>query len=43
MSSVYLVLGSWHEAVRLRMAYGSPYEEYMRSGVGFYLPAIHAS
>jgi protein-S-isoprenylcysteine O-methyltransferase Ste14 len=43
VSSVYLVLGSWHEAVRLRVAYGSPYEEYMRSGVGFYLPAIHGS
>jgi protein-S-isoprenylcysteine O-methyltransferase Ste14 len=38
VASLYLVLGSWHEAIRLRAAYGPVYEEYMESGVRFYLP-----
>lgn len=37
-STVYLVLGSIHEEVRLRSAYGRAYERYQRSGVPFYVP-----
>ena len=37
-ASAYLVLGSRHEERRLREAYGAPYEEYLKSGVPFYLP-----
>lgn len=37
-STVYLLLGSIHEEVRLRAAYGRAYERYQKSGVPFYLP-----
>lgn len=37
-ATVYLVIGSWHEEVRLRQAYGERYEAYQRSGVPFYSP-----
>ena len=37
-STAYLVLGSLHEEVRLRSAYGPAYERYQRSGVPFYVP-----
>lgn len=40
LSTLYLVAGSWHEAVRLRAVYGKAYDDYTRSGVPFYLPAI---
>lgn len=40
LSTFYLVVGSWHEAVRLRAAYGKVYDDYTRSGVPFYLPSI---
>lgn len=39
-STLYLALGSRHEAARLRAAYGPAYEAYLRSGVPFYLPAL---
>ena len=38
VSSAYLVLGSWHETVRLRAAYGTVYQQYEQEGVPFYLP-----
>jgi hypothetical protein len=34
-STVYLVLGSFHEEVRLRIRYGEAYERYVRSHVNF--------
>lgn len=37
-STAYLVLGSIHEEVRLRAAYGTAYERYLASGVPFYAP-----
>jgi protein-S-isoprenylcysteine O-methyltransferase Ste14 len=38
VATAYLVLGSWHEEVRLRRAYGEPYGAYRRSGVPFFVP-----
>lgn len=38
VSSVYLVLGSMHEAVRLHAAYGKGYENYVSSGIPFFWP-----
>jgi len=38
VSTVYLVLGSWHEEARLRKAYGTAYAKYQSSGVPFYWP-----
>ncbi|HEX8409078.1 MAG TPA: hypothetical protein VF883_09450 [Thermoanaerobaculia bacterium] len=38
IATLYLVLGSVHEEVRLRSQYGEAYERYRRSGVPFYLP-----
>lgn len=37
-ATVYLVVGSLHEEVRLRQAYGEAYCAYQRSGIAFYLP-----
>jgi protein-S-isoprenylcysteine O-methyltransferase Ste14 len=37
-TSLYLVLGSIHEEIRLRAAYGNRYTIYQHSGVPFYLP-----
>jgi protein-S-isoprenylcysteine O-methyltransferase Ste14 len=39
-ATVYLVVGSVHEEVRLRKAYGRPYVAYRRSGVPFFAPRI---
>ena len=36
--TVYLVLGSIHEESRRRVTYGQVYEDYMRSGVPFFIP-----
>jgi protein-S-isoprenylcysteine O-methyltransferase Ste14 len=37
LSAIYLVVGSMHEEVRLRAAYGKAYSRYQASGVPFYL------
>lgn len=37
-ATAYFLIGSWHEEVRLRHAYGETYESYRRSGVPFYFP-----
>lgn len=37
-TTVYLVVGSWHEEVRLREAYGDRYTAYQSSGIPFYSP-----
>lgn len=37
-STAYLVLGSVHEEVRLRAAYGDSYARYQASGVPFFIP-----
>jgi hypothetical protein len=34
----YLVVGSFHEAYRLRQRYGDAYAAYERSGVSFFAP-----
>jgi steroid 5-alpha reductase family enzyme len=38
LATLYLVLGSWHEELRLHQAYGRRYRAYERSGVPFFLP-----
>jgi methanethiol S-methyltransferase len=43
VASVYLVIGSWHEEVRLRSAYGDEYQNYTRSGVPFYVPRVRTN
>jgi hypothetical protein len=40
LSTAYLLAGSWHEAVRLRAAYGGVYDRYTKSGVPFYFPRL---
>ncbi|HEX8141427.1 MAG TPA: NnrU family protein [Pyrinomonadaceae bacterium] len=36
--TVYLIVGSLHEEVRLRAAYGQAYIDYQRSGINFFMP-----
>lgn len=38
VSTIYLILGSWHEEVRLKAAHGQAYEQYRRSGIPFFVP-----
>lgn len=38
--TAYFVLGSMHEAMRLRRAYGRQYAEYEQSGVPFFWPRM---
>ena len=38
VATLYLVLGSVHEELRLREAYGAQYAAYQRSGVPFFFP-----
>jgi methanethiol S-methyltransferase len=40
VATAYLILGSWHEEVRLREAYGASYGRYQRSGIPFYFPRV---
>ena len=40
VSTVYLVIGSMHEEIRLFNRYGQPYRAYQRSGVNFYVPGL---
>lgn len=39
-ATIYLVVGSVHEEVRLRSAYGRRYLAYQRSGTPFFLPRV---
>ncbi|MGB7923838.1 MAG: hypothetical protein WCF57_11395 [Pyrinomonadaceae bacterium] len=41
VATLYLILGSAHEEMRLRAAYGNAYVEYQKSGVPFYVPSIY--
>jgi methanethiol S-methyltransferase len=38
LATVYLVVGSLHEELRLHRAYGRSYKAYLESGVSFFLP-----
>src|ERR1043165_3691630 len=38
LATVYLVVGSWHEELRLLRLYGAPYRRYRESGVAFLVP-----
>jgi len=40
VGTLYLVLGSVHEELRLREAYGAQYVAYQRSGVPFFFPGV---
>lgn len=40
LSTVYFILGSHHEAARLREAYGNAYRRYEKSGVPFFWPNL---
>jgi protein-S-isoprenylcysteine O-methyltransferase Ste14 len=41
-ATVYLVIGSIHEELRLREAYGERYESYESANIPFYIPALQA-
>jgi len=41
LSTVYLIIGSWHEELRLRAAYGEVYRQYEEGPVPFYVPKLH--
>lgn len=41
VATLYLILGSAHEEMRLRAAYGDAYAEYQRGGVPFYVPSLY--
>ncbi len=40
VSAIYLVIGSRHEELRLRAAYGDAYRQYEEGPVPFYLPKL---
>lgn len=40
VGTLYFVLGSKHEEIRLRQAYGEPYRRYIERDVPFFWPAI---
>lgn len=40
VSTIYLVLGSWHEEARLRAAYGDVYRQYEKGRIPFYIPRL---
>ncbi|HEV2130886.1 MAG TPA: hypothetical protein VGR27_07280 [Longimicrobiaceae bacterium] len=42
VATLYLILGSVHEEVRLREAYGAKYRAYEKSGVPFFFPGVDA-
>jgi hypothetical protein len=40
VSTIYLAIGSWHEEVRLRAAYGDVYRQYAEGPIPFYIPRL---
>ena len=40
VSTIYLVIGSWHEELRLCAAYGDVYRQYAQGPVPFYIPRL---
>ncbi len=42
-ATIYLVIGSLHEEVRLREEFGEVYDAYLNSGIPYYLPAPERS
>jgi protein-S-isoprenylcysteine O-methyltransferase Ste14 len=40
VSTAYFILGSWHEAARLRAGYGHAYRQYEQCGAPFYWPRV---
>jgi hypothetical protein len=43
VSTIYLIIGSWHEELRLRAAYGDVYRQYEKGPVPFYIPKLRES
>jgi hypothetical protein len=43
ISTIYLIIGSWHEELRLRAAYGDVYRQYEKGPVPFYIPKLRES
>ncbi len=41
VSTAYFIIGSMHEAARLRDGYGGMYRKYEHSGIPFYWPRLH--
>jgi protein-S-isoprenylcysteine O-methyltransferase Ste14 len=39
-ATVYMFIGSLHEEKRLRTAYGNAYQDYQKSGTGFFVSPI---